>query len=421
MEPSNANGYFNLGVVSADLGDMAAAEAAFRNAHKLRLDWIDPVCGLAGIHERMGEPEQAIAVLEPALERGQTAINLLLVASRCYRQLGRTNAALEVMSRGLSAEEVRPGQEAAWFVYGELLHDTGDFAAAFRAFKTGNDMLARRADSTTGIPVQQICELYDDKLQRVLPCSKNDSDRPIFIVGMPRSGTSLVEQILGQHPLVAAGGELTLIDDLLQTLPERVAACGYKVGLDQVTSETMTGMATDYLQATQHLAGGHRYLTDKMPGNFMHLGAICRLFPRVRVVHVVRNPLDVCFSCYTQPFSVGHGYATDLTALGRYFVDYTKLMQHWRNWLGSQLIEVSYERVVSNPQVEIPSLLARLQLPWHEGCLAPESSKRTVQTASYAQVRHSIHTRSIGRANHYLKWLTPLQDELQRGGIAVHS
>ena len=246
-----------------------------------------------------------------------------------------------------------------------------------------------------------------------------ESELPIFIVGMPRSGTSLVEQVIASHDEAFGAGERPDMDRLSHTLPalmgveEPFPEC--VAGLD----ETLTArLADEYLTALSGLApeaGAARRTTDKMPGNFLLLGLIAVLFPEARVIHCRREPMDTCLSCYFQAFVAEHEYTDDLSNLGAYYQEYERLMAHWREALPLPLFEVAYEELIADQERVSRELIAFCGLEWDDACLRFHETDRHVRTASYWQVRQPIYSSSVERWRNYEEHLAPLRHALGRG------
>jgi hypothetical protein len=260
---------------------------------------------------------------------------------------------------------------------------------------------------------EEIIEVFSSKKLPTAHQTSREFPAPIFIVGMPRSGTSLVEQILASHPDVAAAGELEVMDDV-----ERRAASiiggrgGYPKCLRGATASEMTALADHYLGVIADIAKGARFVTDKLPINYERLGLIERLFPNARIVHTTRYALDTCLSCYFQNFGNTHTYSSNLRALGEVYRIYERLMAHWHATLSIRILDVSYEDLVSDPEQAVRTLLEFCDLPWDPRCLDFHKSTRYVNTASYDQVRQPIYQSSVGRWKHYESHLGELIDAL---------
>ena len=239
------------------------------------------------------------------------------------------------------------------------------------------------------------------------------SVRPVFIVGMPRSGTSLVEQIITSHAQVFGGGERQEIPSLTQKLPYMPGVSGeYPECLDSLTPELAGQMLNAYDQFAQGLPPGTTVLTDKMPENFQHLVFIRMLFPDARIIHCVRNAMDTCLSIYAQQFTGYHDYAYDLTDLGQHYREYKRLMQHYCDVVKLPILEVQYEELVNDTETWSRRMIDHCGLEWDDACLRYYESDRIMRTASYQQVKQPIYTSSVERWKNYEKHLQPLIDAL---------
>ena len=291
----------------------------------------------------------------------------------------------------------------------------GRHAEAFEHARQGNEVLRsaepRHDPELHAAWVSRNIQYFTPERVESLPRATHGSRRPIFVLGMPRSGTTLVEQILGHHPSVHAGGEL------------RVASAGhprsagadwaeepYPHCFDDLSVERGANRAAaQYLATIDALDGGAgTYVTDKQPLNFLLLAVIELLFPRSRVIHCVRGALDTCLSCYMTNFDVPNAYKFDLSHLGAYYREYRRLMDHWKRVLPIPILDVRYEDLVLDTRGQVKRMLEFLELPWDEACMRYYEGGRPARTASVDQVRRRIYTGSIGRWKHYEKHLVPL-------------
>ena len=267
----------------------------------------------------------------------------------------------------------------------------------------------------TSQSVDRRIKYFTPKKLRRLPRASHGNRRPVFIIGMPRSGTTLVEQILASHSQVCGAGELRALPAICQSARSNLqASCkDYPELLDAMTPDIANELAEGYLSAIAAIDQTATYVTDKMPDNFLLLGLIATLFPGSHVIHCRRDPLDTCLSCYMNYFAGGQVFSHDLTHLGAYYRDYERQMTHWREVLNFPVIEVRYENLVKDAANETRKLLAHLGLPWEDACLNFHRNRRPVLTPSCDQVRRPMYSSSVGRWKRYAKQLAPLMSALR--------
>jgi hypothetical protein len=240
----------------------------------------------------------------------------------------------------------------------------------------------------------------------------SDSELPVFIIGMPRAGSTLVEQILASHSKVVGAGELTDIEQMVPEMGRMLERCGrYPAGARHLTQTQLRGLADRYLHTLAQIGGPAQRVVDKMPENFLYLGTIAAMFPRARIIHCRRNPFDVCLSCYFQNFNRIH-FSWSLEDLGHYHREYERLMAHWRRVLPLQMLEVRYEDLIVRQQEVSREIVAFCGLEWEDSCLAFHANPRPVRTASALQVRRPIYARSMERWKKYAAHLEPLRRAL---------
>ncbi|MCA9310701.1 MAG: sulfotransferase, partial [Phycisphaerales bacterium] len=243
----------------------------------------------------------------------------------------------------------------------------------------------------------------------------------VFIVGMPRSGTSLVEQIIDCHPRAHGAGELSAIRQMVVNMYHRLKTDRFFPDyLDMVDADLLTEFGGAHLRELLSLAPGAARIVDKAPGNFVNLGLIAQLYPRARVINCQRDPRDSCLSCYFKSFTFGLQFSNSLESLGRYYNDYERLMAHWHTALDLPILDVQYEDTVKDVETAARRIIDFLGLPWDDACLRFHESDRQVNTASYEQVRQPIYDSSVGRYRPYEAHLKPLLDILnQRDGATT--
>jgi hypothetical protein len=297
------------------------------------------------------------------------------------------------------------------FALGKAFLDIGDSETAFRHLHEGNRM--KRAVTPYDAAADQklfagVAEAFSAELLRRLADQGSHCSMPIFVIGMPRSGATLIEQILASHPAVHGAGELKYIQRLVDEMG------GLPRGVSTLNSERLARMGDDYAARVGTLAEGKARVVDKAPGNFLYAGLIRLILPQAKIIHSRRDPVDTCLSCYAKLFSDALNFTYDLTELGRCHRDYQALMAHWRAVLpASHFLEVDYEAVVQDIEAQARRMLDFLGLPWHPACLDFYRTERVVRTASANQVRQPIYRTSRRRWRKHAENLGPLLQALE--------
>jgi tetratricopeptide (TPR) repeat protein len=330
------------------------------------------------------------------------------VASRS----GNQAEAVGRLLRTVDGADLRPDDRRRFhFALGQLYDELESYDEAFTQYAQANALRPTDYDpEQTRRSADDMIAFFDPARLRALPRATNRSGLPVFIVGMPRSGTSLVEQILSCHPQVFGAGELNDIRRISETLLP--ALFGKEDAAGPLDRERLDQAADAHLDRLGNLGQGAERVTDKMPFNFWHLGLITLLFPGARVIHCLRNPLDTCLSCYFQSFARGNLYSFDLRHAGVYYRQYRRLMDHWRENLDLPILEVHYEEHVGEPERVCRDMQAFLDLEWDPACLDFHDSRRTVRTASRGQVRKPVYASSVDRWRNYERHLGPLIEAL---------
>jgi tetratricopeptide (TPR) repeat protein len=366
--------------------------------------------------EGAGEVMAAWKLIEPIVARNFDLVGLPVLYARLAPKIGRQQQALEVIQSALSLPSV-----ANWvasqlnFSAAGLLDQMGRYDEAFAHAQLANRLAGRKYDpKATAAQRQALISYFTRERLQSLARATHGSRRPVFIVGMPRSGTSLVEQILASHPEVFGAGELEKLGVMACDLADAPWAEGnpYPSCLDSLSVRAANQVAGQYLGYLEGLNSDALYVTDKMPSNYLVLELIELLFPRARVIHCVRDPLDTCLSCYFTDFGAGQDFAFDLQHLGQHYRTYQQLMNHRKQALSIRMIEVRYEELVRDPENQTRRMLQFLHLPWDQRCLNFHETRRFVLTASKHQVRRPIYTSSIGRWRHYARHLGKLTTAL---------
>ncbi len=375
IDPNSPEAQFALGQISVIHGRMAPARAALRRAMQLA-----PSAPL--YYRAFGE----------------------------WFGFGDDAAALERLRTLAQGADAHPDADRLhlYFALHKALEDEGRWADGFRYLIQANEIQRRRTpyDEADALGLMaRVRAAFGPEHLTELGGSGEPCRKPIFIVGMPRSGTTLVEQVLAAHPDVAAGGELSILGEVV------TAETG--ASSDALDAVRLQRMGRRYLDLVTTIAPDAQRFTDKMPGNFVLIGMIRLMLPQASIIHVRRDPLDTCLSCFSKLFTRGQPFANDLGELGRYYRSYRALMAHWRRVLpAGAMLEIDYEDLVSDFQPQAARILDHCGLDWSPQCLAFDKANRPVRTASAAQVRKPIYRTSVGRGRRYGELLQPLLDAL---------
>jgi len=389
-EPSYATRY---GWWLVQRGRLDDAEQAFEHARRLAPRDPGPAAGLAGLLERRGRLEQALELLAAHADGADPRV-AELGATLC-RRLAQPERGLAGVERALRAHPNHPGLH---FAHAQLLHALARHDHAFAAWSRAN--AARGWTFDPAVLSARVSGLLQAFATPEHMAAGTDRDqRPVFLCGMPRSGTSLAEQILGCHPEIHPAGERETLRQIARSLPERTGRSGpWWTCLDALTSADLDELGGRYLAGQPT----HRRVIDKMPMNVFLLGLVARILPGARVVICERDGLDAALSCFQQDFAgMAFAWSTSLTGCAARLEAVRRLTAHWRSVLPLPVHVLNYERLVTGPEAEIRALSSFLGVPFHAACLHPERSERLVHTASYAQVRRPIHAGAVGKARPY--------------------
>jgi len=415
--PDFAEAYKNMGSALMTAGNAEAARKALQQALQLRPDYTDALVCEINLYEQEGDPEGAYERLARLVQRNIEHPGLATTFINICRHVERCDEAIVYAERVLENNHLPAATELmVQFALGKLHDRLENYDKAFLHYQRGNELKPDTFNEVehTGI-IDALTRVFSWQFLATAPRATVRSERPVFIVGMPRSGTSLTEQILASHPMVFGAGELMDVGNMVTALPGLVGKSpSYPFNLARLTPAILDDFAQKYLDHLAALDPGAPRVTDKMPQNFLHLGLIALAFPDARVIHCVRDPRDTCLSIYFQNFNEAHNYANKLEDVGRYYRQYEKLMQHYKGLLNIQIMEVQYEDLVANQENLTRQLLDFAGLDWDDRCLEFNKTRRFVATSSYDQVRQGMYTRSAGRWKHYEHNIGPLLDVLGR-------
>lgn len=408
ISPGDFEAQWALGQTLVLLGRLSEAQECFHKVLKVAPGHNRSLCGLGQIAALQGRFADALARYEEALQKDAASPAAVagLIGLRRMQSADRSllKAAEKLIDGGL------PPQEEALlrFAIGKFHDDTGEHARAFRNFERANTL-----QKTAAAPydralrersVTDLIRAWPQPATGAAHPGASDSARPVFVVGMMRSGTSLVEQIIAAHPDAAGAGELPFWNDA--ALRHREAA--HIAGLSKALRSKL---AAGYLEILDRHGGEAARVVDKSTLNMDHLGLIHSVFPQARFIHVQRDARDTCLSCYFQPLAVSHDFAMDLGDLAHYYGQQQRLVAHWRSVLpAGTWLEVPYAALVGEQEQWTRRMLDFIGLGWHERCLEFHTAQRPVMTASFWQVRQKMYRSSVDRWQHYRRFLGPLAD-----------
>ena len=412
LQPERASAHATLGTVLADNAFYDDAERAYLRALELDPDNTAATMGLGHLLLEAGKKDEAEQQFRHALANSDDDIGprtALTQVRKAQAEDDNIKALLEMREKLATLSPTRA--TSLHFALGKIFEDLKDYDQAFHHFDQGcqlkNQRIPYSADNHSEA-TSNICKVFSQEFIDSLRGAGADSDLPIFVLGMPRSGTTLTETILASHPQVFGAGELP---DLMQIIG--AGQPGYPLNCANLDQQKLTAMGEQYIRQLQERAPDSPRITDKMPGNYLGLGMIHLMLPGAKIIHVRRNPVDTCLSAYTKLFNRSQYQTYNLDNLGRHYLDYARLMDHWRAVLPEDAFyEVRYESLVSNQEEETRKLLAFCKLDWDDACMTPHKTERKVKTASVTQVREPVYTSSVERWRRYETHLQPLLDVL---------
>ena len=470
-DPRYTSAYFNLGRALLHVNDLARAEHALRQAAALAPNDAQVRSRLARALAELGRQDEAMAETRQSIELEPDSAEIHNDAGVVHSTIGDFDTAREHYRTALALDSgfakaalnlakskrftteydededrIRAAAECGAadqltqrdlnLALGKVHDDRGEHESAFAHYERANrpfsEAATRQVEESLAL-MDRMRVVFDADWFVARPSTAEADPTPVFVVGMPRSGTTLVEQCLAAHPAVHGAGEMSAI---LRLASEAAARAGartdpLRTGVMSMKSASRRGTEASYpecvraLPAAQLSALGERYLahlrniapeaarvTDKLPGNYLHLGFIATILPGARIVHCRRDPLDNGVSLYFTDFMVGHEYSNDLHAIGRQIRAMRRLMAHWTSVLGDRLMTLDYEALVADPEPFARAMVAHVGLEWDDACLRPHEVARTVRTASAWQVRQPVYRRSAGRAQRYERFLGPLREAL---------
>jgi tetratricopeptide (TPR) repeat protein len=422
IEPENPQNWITSASVSTRLMRQEEALAAYEQAARLKPEEVQLRMSIGHIHKTLGQRNECEAAYKTALAMDPALADAYWSLAD-LKNYSFSDAEVAAMQHLLTNDNIERSKSAPlYFALGKAFEQREQYADAFANYARGNTL--RRLDAPFDIEhferrTARIRAFFDQEFLADRAGSGDPSTAPIFIVGLPRSGSTLVEQILASHSRVEGTMELPNIINITHQFDDMVATRdGYPETVGTAPVGLLTALGSRYLGETAPLRKGSEHFTDKLPNNFSHVGLIHAILPNATIIDARRHPMDSCFSTFKQHFAEGQTFSYDLDDLGRYYRCYLSLMDHWDAVLHGKVLHLQYEDLVRDPEANIRLLLDHCRLPFEPGCLTFHRTRRPVRTASAEQVRQPIYTSGVGYWRNFEKELQPLRqalgDSLQR-------
>ncbi len=418
IDPDNFNARIFLGTLCILLGRHEEALKFANEALAIDSGNTRAIVLLASIAEKQGNAEKAYNYLKPVLSEVHDNKEIAVVLGLISKAVGCEDEAIEVLGEVLKQKNNLQSiiRKQIHFILGGIYDGKRNYKLAFEHYYTANSL--EQADfkiEKVRIETDHLVRVYDKAFMKRIPRASTRSQRPIFILGMPRSGTSLVEQIISSHSNVFGAGELNDINSIVYSLHNHLGTTvQYPDHLVLLTEEKLDGISKIYLDRLTELSSEAEKVTDKMPGNYKNLGLIELMFPDAHILHCMRDPLDTCLSCYFQDFHGYHPYIYNLKHLGQVYNEYLRIMEHWKKVLSIPILDVKYEELVGNQEAISRKMIEFCDLEWEESCLNFHKNKRLTLTASYEQVRKPMYKKSVQRWKNYEPYIEELIKEIKK-------
>jgi len=405
-----------LASIYAETSRPVQAEAEFDRALSIDPDSNEGLLGLGHLCVENGDIERAEGLFHRALAKDANNVSAHIHLIQANKVKVGDESFTALLKEELEAEKYSDNRKLSLhFALGKCYDDTKDYDKAFEHYISGCKLKRAKFNYDADATAKQFDELkqiFSEDYIASLRGSGDTSSLPIFVLGMPRSGTTLTEQIIASHPDVFGAGELP---DLLRIAHRKTdpKTISFPDNLRYLDHPTLKAWGAEYIASLQARAPNAKHITDKMPANFFAVPLIHLALPNAKIIHVNRNPVDTCVSCFTRLFHRKQEHTYDLAELGRYYADYARLMQHWRAVLPADaFLDIQYEDIVADQEQASRRLLEWCGLGWNNACLEFHKTKRQVRTASVTQVRQPIYTSSVERWRKYEKHLGPLLEAL---------
>tara|TARA_B110000858_G_scaffold17319_1_gene17511 strand:- start:50589 stop:52160 length:1572 start_codon:yes stop_codon:yes gene_type:complete len=393
--PDIAQTHNSLGQCLQTLGKSDQAQACYEKTIALDPEYAPAYNNLANVFTEVGEFDNAVEYYDKAIELTPGFViaykNLSVI-----KKYQKGDEQIEAMEKLLAVANAEEGYKKwLYFALAKAYEDTENFDKSFSCLENGNRIRKKELAYDISIDTKLFENIRARFSQRSAPVEKLAVTdlQPIFVIGMPRSGTSLIEQILASHSTVFGAGELGILNRLARPIVNKIPAANAKSNIRE-RAKDIRELRKSYFDAVRNLGFDKRVFVDKMPLNFRWLGLMMLAFPEAKFIHTVRDPIATCWSCYKHYFYKGNGFSYDMKDLLEYHKNYQDLMEFWKELYPGRIFDLNYEQLTSNQEVETRNLLEYCDLEWETNCLEFHKTKRSVQTASAVQVREAMYAGS---------------------------
>lgn len=397
------------------------AIALYRKALELDPNYHGAIGALARYHRIKGNYGKAMEIVEDAIERLGPKPQLVSIYSLLCARQDKVDEGIKLVEKAFESKSLSAHNIISLnFAMGRLQEKAKNYDKAWESFSRANAMypqtynIERETKNT-----DEMLNTFNAWTYNAIPRASIPTEKPIFIVGMPRSGTTLIEQILSSHPDCFGAGELLVVPRMSTELSRRLGS-RWPIAIGNLTQELADEYAQRYIDHISALEPDAKRIVDKLPHNFVFIGLISLLFPQAHVIHCIRNPLDVSISNYSTPLSPKHTWRPNLTSMGHAYNQYRRLMNHWREHATIPILDVVYEDTIQDVERQARRVLDFVGLPWNDRCLKFYEHSRAVTTASTDQVRKPIYQSSKERWRRYESHIGPLVKALEEGGTKIN-
>lgn len=416
IDPEHIEAQSLLAGVLMEGGQGQKAEEAFKQVLKIKPDHQGALSGMGTLLMEQGDLKAAEKMFNKALELDAESI-VAITSLAQVKKAKKGDFHVEALESFLANKPhlSRKKKMSIHFALGKCYDDMKDADKAFPHFAEGCRLKRSSIDYSATMHtqmIQHIKNVFNEDFFKRFNNVGCDSNVPIFVLGMPRSGTTLTEQIIASHPDVYGAGELPEMTRLSH-LPANGSNAPYPANMAAYAKKDFKALGEQYVKSVLERSSNALHVSDKMPANFLYLGLIHTILPNAKIVHIKRNPVDTSLSCFTKIFNRGQSFSYDLKELGEFYCDYVDLMAHWKKVLpAGSFYEVQYEDLVADNENQARALISFCGLSWNDACLESHKTERNIRTASVTQVRQPIYSSSVERWRPYEAYLQPLLDVL---------